>query len=80
MAELTVDWSGCSEVERIAGKVSGQWLVKGTRILADGVIENALAGFSPEEIAGEIYEGMSVDAARAIIAYGRMTGKIAHPA
>ena len=29
-----IDWSECPDVERIPGKVSGQWIVVGTRILA----------------------------------------------
>jgi uncharacterized protein (DUF433 family) len=45
-----IDWSACPDVERVPGRVSGQWVVVGTRILADGVIENADAGLSPEEI------------------------------
>ncbi len=27
-----IDWSRCPDVERIPGKVSGAWLVKGTRL------------------------------------------------
>ena len=27
-----LDWSKCVAVERIAGKVSGAWLFKGTRV------------------------------------------------
>ena len=46
-----MDWSGCPAVERVPGKVSGQWIVKGTRILADGVLENADAGYTAEECA-----------------------------
>jgi len=36
-----LDWSHCTDVERIPGKVSGAWLVVGTRIPADAVIDNA---------------------------------------
>ena len=39
------------DVERNPGKVSGQWIVKDTRILADGGIENWAEGLSAEEIA-----------------------------
>jgi uncharacterized protein (DUF433 family) len=46
-----MEWSGCPAVERVPGKVSGQWIVKGTRILADGVVENADAGYTAEELA-----------------------------
>lgn len=29
---MKADWSGCSEIEREAGKLSGAWVFKGTRI------------------------------------------------
>ncbi len=29
-----IDWSQSTDVEQIPGKVSGQWIVKNTRILA----------------------------------------------
>ena len=66
-----MDWSNCPDVERIPGKVSGAWLVKGTRILADGVIDNAEAGCTPEELATEIFPGLEVERARRLIAYAR---------
>ena len=64
-----MDWSSCEAVERVPGRVSGQWIVKGTRILADGVLENADAGYTPEQLASEIYEGLTVDTARDILSY-----------
>jgi uncharacterized protein (DUF433 family) len=63
-----IDWSQCPDVERVPGRVSGQWVVKDTRILVQGVIDNA-KDFTPEEIAGEIYEGLGIDRARRIIEY-----------
>lgn len=66
-----IDWKDCPDVEQIPGKVSGQWLVKGTRILAQGVVDNADDGFTPEQIADEIYEGLPVERARRVIAYAR---------
>jgi uncharacterized protein (DUF433 family) len=66
-----MDWSQCPDVERIPGKVSGKPIVKGTRILADAVLENAEAGFTPEEIATDIYPGMTAEQARRIVAYAR---------
>jgi uncharacterized protein (DUF433 family) len=65
-----IDWSECQDVERIPGKVSGQWIVVGTRILADGVIDNA-DDCTPEEIANELFPGLGVERARRIIAYAR---------
>ena len=65
-----IDWSECEDVERVPGKVSGRWIVKGTRILADGVIDNA-DEYTPEEIATELFPGLGVERARRIIAYAR---------
>jgi uncharacterized protein (DUF433 family) len=46
-----MDWSGCEFVEVVPGKVSGVPLLKGTRVPADGILENYQAGESVEEIA-----------------------------
>jgi uncharacterized protein (DUF433 family) len=65
-----IDWSLSPDVERIPGKVSGAWLVKGTRIPVQAVLDNA-DDFTPEEMAAEVYEGLPVDRARRIIAFAR---------
>jgi uncharacterized protein (DUF433 family) len=65
-----MDWSDCSDVERIPGKVSGAWLIKGTRIPVQAVLDNA-DDYTPEEIANEIYEGLPVERARRVIAFAR---------
>jgi uncharacterized protein (DUF433 family) len=66
-----IDWSACEDAERITGKVSGAWLVKGTRIPVQAVLDNAEDGYSAEQIAAEIYEGLPVDRARRIIEFAR---------
>jgi len=35
-----MDWSGCGEVEQVAGKLSGVPVLKGTRVQADLVLDN----------------------------------------
>jgi uncharacterized protein (DUF433 family) len=35
-----LDWSKCSAVERITGKVSGAWLFKDTRVPVAALFEN----------------------------------------
>jgi len=35
-----LDWSQCSVVERVPGKVSGAWLFKGTRVPVRALFEN----------------------------------------
>src|SRR5437899_2945654 len=39
-----VDWSQCSAVERVPGKVSGEWLFKGTRVPVRALFENLESG------------------------------------
>jgi uncharacterized protein (DUF433 family) len=73
-----LDWSLCDDVEIIPGKVSGQPTVKGTRILAQGVVENAEDGYTPEELANEHFPGLGVERARRIIAFARRHAR--HPA
>jgi uncharacterized protein (DUF433 family) len=65
-----MDWSKCDDVERIPGKVSGAWLVKGTRLPVDAILIHA-DEYSPEEIASEIFEGITPEIARRIIAFAR---------
>ena len=33
-----LDWQSCAAVERIPGKVSGEWLFKGTRVPVRGTV------------------------------------------
>ncbi len=73
-----IDWTDCPDVERIPGKVSGQWIVVGTRILAQGVIDNAEDGYTPEELADEHFLGLGVERARRIIAFAKQ--HTPHPA
>jgi uncharacterized protein (DUF433 family) len=50
ISECTVDWTDCDLVERIPGKVSGRPVVRGTRILAETLVEDAELGSPVEEI------------------------------
>jgi uncharacterized protein (DUF433 family) len=65
-----VDWSRCGDVERVYGKGSGAWLIKGTRISADAVVANADDGYGPEEIAA-MFEGLPIDVARRVIDFAQ---------
>lgn len=44
-----LDWSQCSAVERIAGKVSGAWLFRGTRVPVRALFENLEGGATVDE-------------------------------
>ena len=45
-----LDWSQCPAVESIPGKVSGAWVLKGTRTPVKVLFENLEAGMCIEEV------------------------------
>ena len=61
------DWRGCGAVQFDPLKMGGRGNVDGTRMLADGVLENYDDGMSPEEIA-ESYH-LDLHPVRQIIAF-----------
>ncbi len=63
-----MDWGGCELAEVVPGKVSGQPIVRGTRILADSIVEDFEMGSPIEEIA-ENYPSLSLDAIRALLSF-----------
>ena len=44
-----LNWSECSAVERVPGKVSGAWLFKGTRVPVKALFENLESGATVED-------------------------------
>ena len=44
-----LDWNECSAVERVAGRVSGAWVFKGTRVPVRALFENLEEGASIAE-------------------------------
>ena len=44
-----LDWNQCKAVERVAGKVSGVWVFKGTRVPVRALFENLEDGGSVNE-------------------------------
>jgi uncharacterized protein (DUF433 family) len=72
-----MDWSHCADLERDAEKLSGAWVVKGSRVPVQAIIENARDGFSPEAIA-EMFQGLSVDRVRGVLRFAGL--HVSHPA
>ena len=62
-----MDWSECPNVETVPGKVSGQPLLKGTRVQADSIVESAELGRTPEQIASDYR--VKVGDVKALLAY-----------
>ena len=46
----SLDWSRCSSVESVPGKVSGAWLFKGTRTPVATIFENLEDGMTIDEV------------------------------
>ena len=63
-----MDWNGCELVEMISGKVSGRPIVRGTRILADTIVEDHDLGSPIEEIR-ENYPALSIDSIRQLLSF-----------
>lgn len=63
-----INWTDCELVERVAGKVSGRPIVRGTRILADTIVQDAELGCPPEEI-HENYPDLPIADIQRLIAF-----------
>jgi len=63
-----LDWSQCPAVESIAGKVSGAWVLKGTRMPVSVIFENLKAGANIDEIM-EWFEGLDREQVEAVIEF-----------
>jgi len=64
----TLDWSQCSAVESVPGKVSGAWVLKGTRMPVSAIFENIEAGASIDDIM-EWFEGLDREQVKAVIEF-----------
>jgi uncharacterized protein (DUF433 family) len=47
---MALDWSECRLVESISGKVSGAWVLRGTRMPVSVIFENLEAGMTIPEL------------------------------
>jgi len=45
-----LDWSKCAAVESVPGRVSGAWVLRGTRMPVETIFQNLEAGMSVREI------------------------------
>ena len=66
MAQL--DWSQCSAVESIPGKVSGAWVLRNTRMPVATIFENLEAGANVDDIL-TWYDGLNREQVKAVIEF-----------
>lgn len=63
-----LDWSQCSVVESVPGKVSGAWVLKGTRMPVSAIFESLEAGANIEDIM-QWYDGLDREQVKAVIEF-----------
>jgi len=63
-----LDWSQCSAVESVPGKVSGAWVFRGTRIPVSAVFEHLEEGLTIDEVAA-LFDGLTRDQAKAVLQF-----------
>jgi uncharacterized protein (DUF433 family) len=64
----SLDWSQCPAVESVPGKVSGAWVLKGTRMPVSAIFENLEAGASVDDIL-KWFEGLDREQIKAVIEF-----------
>jgi uncharacterized protein (DUF433 family) len=61
-----LDWSQCSAVESVPGRVGGAWVFRGTRMPVAAVFENLEDGVTIDELV-ELYDGLTREQVRAVL-------------
>ena len=61
-----IDWSHCSAVDSDAGRVSGAWVFRGTRVPVAALFQNLEDGASIQDFVQWV-PGVSLEQARAVL-------------
>ena len=63
---MALDWSQCPAVESVPGKVSGMWVLRGTRMPVATIFENLEAGANIDDIL-QWFDGITREQVVAVI-------------
>ena len=63
-----LDWSQCAAVESVPGKVSGAWVLRGTRMPVATIFANLEAGASLNDILSW-FDGLDREQVKAVIEF-----------
>jgi uncharacterized protein (DUF433 family) len=66
----SIDWTACELIEQIPGKVSGRPIVRGTRIMPEGIVNSYDMGESIENI-HEDWPSLSIAQIERLIEFAR---------
>jgi uncharacterized protein (DUF433 family) len=64
----TLDWSQCSAVESVPGKLSGAWVFRGTRMPVAAVFENLEDGMSIDDLV-RMYDGLTREQVQSVLEF-----------
>lgn len=71
-----LDWTQCSAVERVPGKVSGAWVFKGTRVPVAALFENVEGGATVDQFL-EWFPGVTREQAMAVLKFAESSLAVA---
>jgi uncharacterized protein (DUF433 family) len=63
-----LDWSHCEAVESVPGKMSGAWVLRGTRMPVSAIFENIAAGASIDDLM-QWFDGLDREQIKAVIEF-----------
>ena len=71
-----LDWNDCSVVERLPGKVSGEWLFRGTRVPVKALFENLEDGARVDDFL-EWFPGVTREQVEAVLRHAERSLAVA---
>ena len=63
-----IDWSQCAAVESVPGKLSGAWVLRGTRMPVSAIFENIATGANIDDLM-EWFDGLDREQVKAVIEF-----------
>ncbi len=73
-----IDWTACELIEQIPGKVSGRPIVRGTRIMPDGIVNSFDMGDSIEDL-HEDWPSLSLEQIKRLIEFAHAHREQSNP-
>ncbi|MBV9154933.1 MAG: DUF433 domain-containing protein [Acidobacteriaceae bacterium] len=73
-----IDWTACELIEQVPGKVSGRPVVRGTRIMPDGIVNSFNMGSTIEDI-HEDWPSLSVAQIKRLIEFAHANREQLNP-
>jgi len=73
---MVLDWSSCSVVEHVTGKVSGTWVFIGTRVPVAALFENLESGARLEDFL-QWFPGVTKQQAEEVLHFAKKSVSVA---